>query len=150
MPHRILETPDDVAAFNLFLGNVKLPVTVEWVQGRDRSKDQNALMWLWATEAAAQRGDQTADDVQNEWKLYHGIPILREDSAEFREMYDSSVKPLNSEKKLEMMRYFPVTRLMRVRQMVRFLDTVQRECLQQGLRLTDPDPMLCAYQERYR
>jgi hypothetical protein len=39
---------------------------------------------------------------------------------------------------------------MKVRQMVRYLDTVQRECLQQGIRLTDPDPMLAAYQKRYR
>jgi hypothetical protein len=30
---------------------------------------------------------------------------------------------------------------MSVKQMTRFLDTVQRECAEQGLRLTDPNPM---------
>lgn len=34
--------------------------------------------------------------------------------------------------------------------MVRYLDTVQRECLQNGIRLTDPDPDLATYQARYR
>jgi hypothetical protein len=52
--------------------------------------------------------------------------------------------------KLEAMAFIPVTSEMKVRQMVRYLDTVQRECLQQGIRLTDPDPMLAAYQKRYR
>ena len=150
MPHRVLDNKADLATFTALLGNLKLPVTVEWVQGRDRSKDQNALMWLWATEAAQQLGDQTADEVQREWKLIHGVPILREDSAEFRTIYDQTIKPLPYELKLGAMRFIPVTSDMKVRQMVRFLDTVQRECLQQGLRLTDPDPMLGEYQERYR
>jgi hypothetical protein len=30
---------------------------------------------------------------------------------------------------------------MSVKQMTKFLDTVQRECAEQGIRLTDPDPM---------
>ncbi|MBH9537488.1 hypothetical protein [Novosphingopyxis sp. YJ-S2-01] len=137
-------------AFVTLLSGLKLPVTVEWVQGRDRSRDQNALMWLWATEAAGQRGDLTADEQQQEWKLHHGVPILREDSAEFREVYDRALKPLPYEHKLEAMRFIPVTSEMKVRQMVRFLDTVQRESLQRGIRLTDPDPELAKYQARYR
>ncbi len=48
------------------------------------------------------------------------------------------------------MRFIPVTSEMKVRQMVRFLDTVQRECAEQGLKLTDPDPELAAYQSRHR
>jgi len=133
-----------------FLGKLQFPFTVEWVQGRDRSRDQNALQWLWAQEAAQQFGDRTADEVQLEWKLRHGVPILREDSAEFRDLYDRALKPLPYELKVEAMRFIPVTSMMKVRQMVRFLDTVQRECLTNGLRLTDPDPSLASYQQRYR
>ena len=48
------------------------------------------------------------------------------------------------------MEFVPITSLMKVRQMVRFLDTVQRECLTNGIVLTDPDPMLAKYQARYR
>lgn len=150
MPHRCIETPEQLAEFTRFLGKLKLPFTVEWVQGRDRSLDQNALCWLWATEVAYQLGDRAPEDVQREWKLRHGVPILREDSAEFRGIYDRAIKGLPYETKVEAMRFIPVTSAMKVRQMVRFLDAVQRECLENGLQITDPDPELKAYQKRYR
>jgi len=148
--HRIISSPAELEAFMLLLSSLKLPITVEWVQGRDRTRDQNALQWLWASEAALQYGDRTADEVQREWKLRHGVPILREDSAEFRETYDRVIRPLPYEQKVEAMRFIDVTSALKVRQMVRFLDTVQRECLENGLRLTDPDPQLASYQSRYR
>lgn len=150
MAHRIIDNEYDLNAFKVMLDNLSLPFTVEWVQGRDRSKDQNALQWLWATEAANQLGDQTAEEVRHEWKLRHGVPILRENSIEFRDIYDRAIKPLPYEMKLEAMAFIPVTSKFTVRQMVRYLDTVQRECLQQGIRLTEPDPMLADYQKRYR
>lgn len=150
MAHRIIETAADLAEFTRFLSNLKLPVTVEWVQGRDRTRDQNALQWLWATEAAHQLGDRTPEEVRHDWKLRHGVPILREDSAEFREIYDKAIKPLPYELKVAAMSFIPVTSEMKVRQMVRYLDTIQRECLEQGLRLTDPDPELAKHQARYR
>ena len=152
MPHRILDTSDDIADFTRFLGNLKLPLTVEWVQGRDRTKDQNALQWLWASEVAQQIGDRDASDVQADWKLRHGVPIMRADSPDFRASYDEIIKPLPYEAKLRVMRDldFGVTRKMKVRQMVRYMDAVQRECLQQGFRLTEPDPDLAGYQSRYR
>jgi len=150
MAHRIIDNDSDLSAFKTLLDGLAKPFTVEWVQGRDRSKDQNALQWLWATEAADQRGDQTAEEIRHEWKLRHGVPILREDSASFRKVYDEAIKPLPYEMKLAAMAFIPVTSEMKVRQMVRYLDTVQRECLQQGIRLTDPDPALASYQKRYR
>ena len=150
MPHRIIENEADLSDFTRFLGKLQLPVTVEWTQGRDRTRDQNALQWLWATEAANQLGDRTAKDTQREWKLHHGVPILREDSAEFRAKYDQHIKPLPYEEKLDFMDLIDVTSAMKVRQMVRYLDTVQRECLQNGIKLTNPDPDLATYQARYR
>lgn len=150
MSHRILENEFDLNDFTRLLGNLKLPVTVEWVQGRDRSSSQNKLMWLWATEAAAQLGDRLPDEIQRTWKLRFGVPILREDSAEFRAFYDKALKHLPYTLKVEAMQFVPVTSEMKVRQMVRFLDTVQRECLENGLHLTDPDPDLATYQSRYR
>lgn len=150
MAHRIINNEADFDALGRFLSGLSYPLTVEWTLGRDRSRDQNALMWLWATEAARQYGDRTAADVQHEWKLHHGVPILREDSAEFRAVYDEAIKPLPYHLKIKAMHFIPVTSEMKVRQMVQFLDTVQRECLQNGLRLTDPAPSLSAYQARYR
>lgn len=150
MPHRDLNTPEDVRDFTHFLGNLKLPLTVEWVQGRDRSKQQNKLQWQWAGEVAEQLGDRTQDDVQAEWKLRHGIPILRADSPEFREVYDRNLKGLPYPNKIEVVRFIDVTSAMKVRQMIQYLDTVERECRSMGLQLTQPDPDLAKYQARYR
>jgi len=149
MPHRTITSPDELDALTTFLGNLKLPITVEWVQGRDRTRDQNALQWLWATEAGNQLGE-APDEVQRRWKLHHGVPILREDSAEFRETYDRMIKPLSYRQKLEAMRLIEVTSILKVRQMVRYLDAIWRECGELGIKLTDPDPDLAAYQSRYR
>lgn len=149
MPHRILDRESDVADFARLLSGLTLPVTVEWTQGRDRSLEQNRLMFLWAREAAEQRGDVTPEEVRHEWKLRIGVPILREE-ARFQAVYDAAIKPLPYELKLKAMQFIPVTSEFKVRQMVRFLDAVQRECAEQGIRLTDPDPGLASYQARYR
>lgn len=150
MAHRIIETDAELEALWHLFSTLKRPFSVEWVQGRDRSSQQNALQWLWASEAAHQLGDRTPTEIQREWKLRHGIPILREDSAEFRATYDRHIRPLPYEEKVAFMDMIEVTSAMKVRQMVRYLDTIQRECLEQGLRLTDPDPDLAKYQSRYR
>lgn len=150
MGHRIIESPSDLDALDRFLGNLKLPFTVEWVQGRDRSGEQNRLQFLWAREAAEQLGDRTPEEQRNDWKLRFGVPIMREDSPEFREVYDRLIKPLTYEQKLKAMDLIQVTSLMKVPQMVRFLDMIERECAENGIRLTDPDPGLAKYQSRYR
>lgn len=150
MTERIIETQADLELWIKFLRGRKLPQTVSASDGRDRSGQQNALQFLWASEAAHQLGDRTAEEVRHDWKLRHGVPILREDSADFRQLYDQAIKPLPYELKVRSMAFIPVTSQMNVRQMVRFLDTVQRECLENGIRLTDPDPSLASYQARYR
>jgi hypothetical protein len=132
-----------------FLRSRNLPQTVSAIDGRDRTTEQNKLMWLWAAEAGQQIGE-TADEVQRRWKLHHGVPILREDSDEFRAFYDRHLKGLSYPEKLEAMRFIPVTSDMKVRQMVRFHDAVQAECREHGVALTAPDPSLAAYQARYR
>jgi hypothetical protein len=141
MSHRILENERDRAEFIRFMSNVKLPATFQWKHGRDRSLSQNDTMWLWATEASRQRGDMSSDEVQQEWKLIYGVPILREEEASFREVYDEALKGQPYPVKLKAMRFLPITSIMSVKQMTKFLDTVQRECAEQGIRLTDPDPM---------
>lgn len=150
MPHRIIANADELDAFTALLGNLKLPITVEWVQGRDRTKEQNRLQFLWAREAAEQRGDRTPEEQRNEWKLRFGVPIMREDSPEFREVYDRLIKPLSYEQKLKAMELVQVTSLMKVKQMVRYLDAIERECAEEGVKLTQPDPDLSAYHDRYR
>lgn len=150
MPSRTLNDQSDIPMLAALLGTLKLPVTVSWIVGRDRTAEQNRLMWLWAQEAADQRGDMSRTEVQQEWKLRHGVPILRAEDPEFRQTYDAAVKALPYDRKLALMAYMPITSEFKVPQMVAFLDAVDRECAQQGIRLTQPDPDLAKYQARYR
>lgn len=150
MAHRIIKTPEAMMSFLTFFEGMKLPLTVEWRTGADRTRDQNSLQWLWAGEVARQLCDEPAE-VQAEWKLEVGVPILRGDSAEFRDIYDEAIRPLPYERKKALMKVgFPVTSQMKVRQMVRYLDAVERRCLEAGLQLTEPDPELASYNRRYR
>lgn len=150
MAHRIINTPEQMADFVNFVQRLDLPVTFEWTKGRDRSLEQNRLQFLWAREAAEQWGDRTPDEVRCDWKLRHGVPILREASPEFRDTFDRIIRPLPYQGRLMAMQLIEVTSLMKVRQMVRYLDTVERECREQGIRLTDPDPEMKSYMARYR
>lgn len=144
MPHRILRTDDDRADWLQFFHGLDLPLTVEWRKGADRTLDQNALAWMWAGEAAAQCGDRDADDVFSDWKLRHGVPILRADSEAFCADYDAMIKPLPFAMKLRAMSQkglaFAVTSRMKTKQMTRFLDSVAQECAEKGIRLTEPQP----------
>jgi RNAse (barnase) inhibitor barstar len=60
MPSRLIRTADDLDALFTLLGNMKLPLTVDWVQGADRTAQQNKLMWRWAhgSRRAARRCDR--------------------------------------------------------------------------------------------
>ena len=151
MPRRVIKTDADVANLSNLFAGLKKPFTVEWVIGKDRTGEQNALQWMWAREVA----DQTGDDmqaVQAGWKLRHGVPIWREASAEFRAVYDRHIMPLTYEEKIEYIRItsLPVTRIFKVPQMIRYMDAIQRECVEAGLYITAPDPELMDYQKRYR
>lgn len=151
MSNRIIRTSEDVDDFIRLLCELKLPLTVSWVQGADRTTQQNHLQWMWANEAAYQLGDRLAADIQAEWKLEIGVPILRSDDPVFRELYDATIRPLSHARKLELMKAgFGITSRMKVRQMVRFLDQVQRTCVEAGLILTEPPDDLERYHRRYR
>lgn len=150
MPFRIIQDAQDLADLALLLGGVKLPVTVQWVQGKNRTDQQNALQWMWAGEAAAQRGDVTAQEVQREWKLQVGVPILRAENPMFRKTYDLMVKPHPYEDKLDAMDNIEVSSVMKLPQMIAYMDEIQRRCASVGIHLTEPDRDLAKYQARYR
>lgn len=106
-----------------------------------RSADQNRLMWMWLSEAE-QHGDQTAEEYRCYVKLHIGVPLLRSESDHFRERYDAVVKGLDYATKLELMGEpfdFPVTRLMSVQQMSRFLEAMRADLVAQGIPLTTPE-----------
>lgn len=139
MPHRAIRTQRDLDDAVKLLAALKLPFRLQWADGLDRSLEQNKLQFKWANEAAQQRGDCTFEEVRSEWKLRHGVPIRRRDDAEFCEVYDAILKPLSYADKLRLMPMFTVTSEMTTPQMQEYLDTINRECAEQGIRLTQPE-----------
>lgn len=137
MPHKVISSHRDLNDLVKLLSSLPHPFTVEWQKGRNRSLAQNSLQWRWSVEASQQRGDMLPDEIQKEWKLRYGVPILREHNPTFRKFYDENMKAWPYEKKIEAMGYMPVTRIMKVPEMKQYLDTVQRECAQQGIQLSD-------------
>ena len=117
------------------------PLQIIIKTGKKRTLEQNQLMWKWMGEAAAHFGDRTANELHAYCKLHFGVPILREDEN-FRESYDDVLKPLSYEKKLKAMAApldFPITRLMSVEQLSRFLNDVYQHLSEQGVNLTIPE-----------
>lgn len=139
MPHKVVRTDADFDDLGKLLSGYKRPFTARWEQGTGRSLNQNDLQFKWAIETSLQLGDRSADEVRRDWKLRHGVPILRGEDDQFREFYDTSLKRLTFDQKLKAMHYVPVTSTMTVAQMTAYLNTVQQECLEQGIRLTNPD-----------
>ena len=139
MPSRVIKTQSDFDALGRLLSGLQWPITVEWRKGADRSLQANALMWQWAGEYAAQLGDRTAKEVQHQWKLVHGVPILLSENEGFRDFANRALKPLTYAERLAAMEYVPVTSIMTVPQMRALMDAVQREAVENGIRLTQPE-----------
>ena len=140
MPHRTILSIDELRALFRMLATVKLPITVSWKIGRDRSLDQNALQFKWAREVSEQLGDRSIEDVRRDWKLRHGVPILRADDDDFCKLYDKAIKPLPFEMKVRFMGMVAVTSKMTVKQMSEYLNAIHDEATAMGLELTQPPP----------
>ena len=142
MTSRVIKTGADRDDFITLLGSYKLPCTVNLTKGQRRSVEQNKLQWLWMNEAAEQLGEYTASEYQAICKLELGVPILRGEDDVFRDLYDSTIRPLPYEAKLKVMGHafdFGVTSKMKTGQKKRYLDDVYIYFTNQGALLTDPD-----------
>lgn len=118
-----------------------LPMCVSVEKGGKRSDRQNRLNRQWMQDIAAQCEGYDAEGARAFCKLHHGVPILRNEDAEFREKYDRVFRPLPYETKIELMKVpfdFPVTRLMKVNQEHRYLNAVAMDFAERGVVLTDP------------
>ena len=138
MVQRIVRNSDDLTLLTTYLKGRKRPFTVEITEGRDRSTEQNRLAFKWYKETSEQTGEEI-EDVRARCKLEHGVPILRENDA-FRKTYDRLIRPLSYPDKIEIIKAtdMPVTRLMNVSQMSRYLDIVFRRHAGIGVVLTIP------------
>lgn len=139
MVQRIVKNSDDLTLLKVYLDGRKRPFTVEITEGRDRSTEQNRLSFKWYKEISDQTGEDI-EDVRARCKLEIGVPILRDAHDRFRATYDRLIRPLAYPEKLALIRdtEMPVTRLMNVEQMSRFMDIVFRRHAEIGVVLTIP------------
>lgn len=139
MVTRAIKNPDDLDLLTTYLKGRKRPFTVEITDGRSRSTEQNKLAFKWYKEVSEQTGEDI-EDVRARCKLEIGVPILREAHDRFRATYDRLIRPLPYPEKLALIRdtETPVTSLMNVEQMSRYLDIVFRRHAEIGVVLTVP------------
>ena len=108
--------------------------------GKDRTLDQNAISHTWYEQLSRELREYDALGWKCECKLLHGVPILRAEDAAFRKFYDAAIKSsLSYEEKLEAMKFVPVTSLMTVPQLSRYLETLQAHFAKRGVRLSFPE-----------
>jgi hypothetical protein len=139
MVTRAVKNEDDLALLMVYLKGRKRPFTVDITEGRDRSGEQNRLAFKWYTEISDQTGEDR-EDVRARCKLEIGVPILREAHDKFKATYDRLIKTLPYPEKLSLIRdtELPVTSLMNVEQMSRYMDIVFRRHAEIGVVLTIP------------
>lgn len=145
MPSRILKTPEELAAWVRFLDGQELPLSVTAKRGEEKRRDrQNRFAFEAYKQIAELMGDRTPSDVREETKLRIGVPIMREDNEQFREKYDRILKPLPYKTKLELMvepMEFPVTSLMSVKAMTRYISEMLVHWDAQGAPVMLPDDL---------
>lgn len=113
-----------------------LKITVR--EGKDRSYHQNALSHAWYEQLARELPDDDAAGWKCYCKLHHGVPILRDEDAEFRAAYDASIKGMTYEQKLQVMRILPVTSLMSTTQLSKYLESVKADFGRRNVELLFP------------
>jgi hypothetical protein len=140
MVQRTVKNENDLALLKVYLDGRKRPFTVDITEGRDRSTEQNRLSHKWYREISDQTGEEI-EDVLARCKLKYGLPILMRSSEAFRDLCRRRIKPLTHAERVEVIRDFdiPITRLMKVDQMTRYLDEMFRHHAEFGIALTVPE-----------
>lgn len=103
-----------------------------------RSIEQNNLSHEWYEEIAAALPDDDALGWKCYCKLHHGVPILRAEDEEFRSAYDGAIKGLSYEQKREVMKIWPVTSLMKTKQLSAYLEAIKADFEQRQVFLEFP------------
>lgn len=138
MATRVLRDQSDLAAFCKFLAAQSLPVTVSVTKGAKRSTQQNRTAALWYGQIAQEYSDTQAA-TKAQCKLRFGVPILERDNPAWVEKWRGFYEPLPYAAKLVLFEAIPVTSVFTTRQMVEYMDAMQREYRSQGIQLIDPE-----------
>jgi hypothetical protein len=107
--------------------------------GKDRTMDQNRILHAWLGQLSRELPENDELGWKAFAKLHYGVPILRAEDEEFRGKYDAVVKPMSYEQKLAIMEFWPVTSIMTIPQLSKFLEAMQAGLAQRGVRLMFPE-----------
>ena len=113
-------------------------VRIDAKTGKARSLDQNAISHAWYEQLARELREDDALGWKCYCKLHFGVPILRTEDNEFREIYDNSIKGMTYERKLIAMKYLPVTSNMTKPQLSKYLEAMQAAFVPLGVMLEFP------------
>ena len=108
-------------------------------QGKLRSIQQNDISHAWYLQLSRELPQETALGWKCHCKLHHGVGLLRANDLAFKHFYDSSLKQLTYEQKLEAMQFVPVTSLMSTKVLSEYLEILQSEFRKQGVMLEFPN-----------
>lgn len=111
--------------------------------GKARSLPQNNITHAWYEQIARELREDDALGWKSYCKLHHGVPLLRAEDDEYRDIYDGAIKGLSYEQKLKVMRYFPVTSLMNKEQLSKYAEAVRDDFYQRGVLLEFPAEATC-------
>ena len=91
-----------------------------------RSLNQNSLWAIWYGQIARELKEDTVEQVKRECKLLYGVPILLAEDDTFRRVWEAKFASDTYEQQLFMMRYLPVTSLLKRGQGVIYTEALQR------------------------
>ncbi len=98
---------------------------VDIIFGKERSTDQNRLIYRLYNEAAKIREGETAESIRYECKLNIGVPMLYAEDEKFREKWKGRIKHrFGYDQLLSMMVFFPVTSRMSTDQLSRYAEAI--------------------------
>jgi hypothetical protein len=103
--------------------------------GKARSVDQNGVSHVWYAQIARELREDDEVGWKGYCKLHHAVPIMRAEDPEFRQFYDLAINGLSYEHKLAAMKFMPVTSLMTKPQLNAYLEAMQNDFLERGVKL---------------
>lgn len=149
MPTRFIREPQHVDALADLLRARKLPLTVSWAQGAPRTTAQNNLAFRWYQDAARQLGDCDHGDTRAISKVQFAAPILCRDNEVFRASWERLRSRFAHEEIVEFVKAteLPMTSIMGLKQMIEFMDGIEKYWRGAGVMLTDP--MMMKYEQEF-
>lgn len=131
-----VKSRNDLAPFlkELEEWDFKRPMKVETSEyTKSRSSEMNRLSHAWYSQIEDELFWNTGE-AKRQCKLMIGVPLLRQADDEFNAWYTKiALREMTYENKLLLMDMVPVTSLMKVKTMAKYLDEVQKKYAEQGV-----------------